>query len=166
MFVIVSFGFYVVWQNVANITEPAPVVAVIPTPKKVIKHVVTLPTSTPVNSTPTPIAYVPTPTPVVTPTKSTGIYKDGTYTGSVADAYYGNVQVQVTISGGRMTSIQFLDYPQDRSTSIRINSRAMPILIQEALSAQSAKVNGVSGASATSPAFVESLTYALNQAKA
>ncbi len=92
-------------------------------------------------------------------------YKNGTYNGSVQNAFYGNVQVQAVISGGKLTSVTFLQYPNDNPTSQYINSQAMPYLQQEALAAQSANVNGVSGASATSPAFIASLTDALNQAK-
>jgi uncharacterized protein with FMN-binding domain len=102
-------------------------------------------------------------TPVV---KKTGQYTDGTYTGSVADAYYGNVQVRVTVSGGRVTNVVFLQSPNDRGTSVSINRRAMPQLAAEAIQAQSANVNGVSGASDTSMAFQQSLADALSQAKA
>jgi uncharacterized protein with FMN-binding domain len=163
MFVMVSFGFYVVWQNVGNssynFTAPTPVVSS-NTTKKSSKPVAIIPT--------TPIVNNPSYNSMMNNggMMQRGIYNDGTYVGDVVDAYYGNVQVQVTISNGRMTNIQFLDYPQDRNTSIRINSRAMPILTQEAITAQNANVNGVSGASTTSPAFIESLTSALNQAKA
>lgn len=92
-------------------------------------------------------------------------YKDGQYTGSVADAYYGNVQVQVTIAGGKLTKVNFLQYPSDRSTSRAINSQAVPYLQQEAIQAQSAQVDTVSGATYTSEAFVQSLGSALSQAK-
>lgn len=91
-------------------------------------------------------------------------YKDGEYSGSVADAYYGNIQVKAIIKNGKITDIQFLDYPQDRRTSISINTSAMPILKSEAIAAQSAKVDIVTGATDTSRAFQESLTSALNQA--
>lgn len=111
-------------------------------------------------STNTPVAAGTAP-----PTaKPQGKYKDGTFTGSVADAFYGNVQVQAVISGGRLTNVNWLQYPNDRQTSIEINSQAMPLLTQEAISVQSARVDGVSGASATSAAFIESLGSALNQA--
>ncbi len=93
-----------------------------------------------------------------------GAYKDGQYTGSIADAFYGNVQVKVTISGGKITDVQFLDYPHDRGTSIEINSQAMPYLKQEAIAAQSASVDIVSGATQTSGAFQISLASALAQA--
>lgn len=95
-----------------------------------------------------------------------GQYKDGSYTGSVADAFYGNVQVRVTVAGGKITDVTFLQHPSDRQTSQIINSQAMPMLSQEAIQAQSAQVDGVSGASATSQAFVQSLDSALQQAKA
>jgi uncharacterized protein with FMN-binding domain len=70
----------------------------------------------------------------------------------------------VTISGGRISDVQFLQYPNDRRTSQMINSQAMPILKQEAIQAQSAQVSGVSGATATSGAFIQSLGNALQQA--
>lgn len=122
--------------------------------------------------TPAPIAK-PTPVspkPVVVPTppvaiKPKGQYVDGTYTGSLEDAYYGMVQVQAVIQGGRLTSVSFLQYPNDRRTSQYINDAAMPQLISEAIQAQSANVSGVSGASETSPAFIRSLSAALAQAK-
>lgn len=98
-----------------------------------------------------------------TPMAAAG-YKDGTYTGSVANAFYGNVQVQVTVQGGRITDVSFLQYPNDNGTSRMINSQATPYLKQEAISAQSANVNVVTGATDTSMAFVQSLTAALSHA--
>ncbi len=92
-------------------------------------------------------------------------YKDGTYTGSVADAIYGNIQVQATIQNGKITDVQFLQHPSDRSTSVAINIYAMPNLRQEAITAQSANVDTVSGATDSSQAFVQSLSSALTQAK-
>lgn len=96
---------------------------------------------------------------------SSAHYKDGTYTGSVADAYYGNIQVQVSVSGGKLIGVQFLQHPNDNPTSSFINSQAMPILRSEALQAQSANVQGVSGASDSSTAFQQSLASALQQAQ-
>lgn len=93
-----------------------------------------------------------------------GKYKDGTYTGDSVDAYYGNVQVQVTVSGGRIKDVSFLSYPNDRGDSIQINTYAMPRLSRQAIAAQSASVSGVSGATDTSDAFRRSLSSALSQA--
>lgn len=100
-----------------------------------------------------------------TNTQSKGIYRDGTYAGSVEDAFYGNLQVQAEISGGRIVSVIPLQYPSDNRTSEGINSQALQILEQEAIQAQSAQVDIVSGASDSSPAFIRSLSHALSQAK-
>jgi uncharacterized protein with FMN-binding domain len=123
------------------------------------------PTTTPNNTNAKPTTK-PSPIPTPTPTPAnTGKYRNGTYTGDVVDAYYGNVQVKVTISGGKISDVQFLDHPQGRQTSVRINERAMPYLISEAIVAQSANVDTVSGASFTSAAYRESLSSALVKAK-
>jgi uncharacterized protein with FMN-binding domain len=92
-------------------------------------------------------------------------YKDGVYTGDVTDAYYGNVQVQTTVAGGKIADVKFLDYPSDRQTSQEINSQAMPYLKQEAIAVQSANVDIVSGATQTSLAFRKSLQSALAKAQ-
>ena len=91
-------------------------------------------------------------------------YKDGQYTGSVTDAFYGNIQVRVTIQGGKIAGVDFLQYPNDRPESVNINQQAMPFLQQEAIKAQSAHVDSVSGATDTSQAFTESLSAALSKA--
>jgi uncharacterized protein with FMN-binding domain len=96
---------------------------------------------------------------------SSPIYKDGSFTGTSADAVYGYIQVRATISGGKLIDVTFLDYPQDRRDSIEINQQAMPMLKQQAISVQSAQVDGVSGATDTSHAFVQSLNDALTQAR-
>jgi uncharacterized protein with FMN-binding domain len=96
---------------------------------------------------------------------TTGQHKDGTYTGSEADAYYGTVQVSVTVSGGKITNVKFLKYPDTHSTSVMINQQAMPYLQQEAIQVQNPnRVQIISGATFTSQAFIQSLTSALSQA--
>lgn len=126
-------------------------------------------TSTTVPATSTPVDPQATQAPqtsqmMMTPMPMSLGYKDGTYTGDVADAFYGNVQVQVAISGGKITDVTFLQYPNDRSTSQMINSQAMPLLQQETIQAQSAQIDGVSGATETTRAFIESLGVALQKA--
>jgi uncharacterized protein with FMN-binding domain len=102
-----------------------------------------------------------------TKTKTTnGLYADGTYTGAATDAYYGTVQVKAVIQNGKLATVQFLQSPNGRSTSLAINSRAMPALTSEAIQVQSANVNVVSGATFTSQAFQQSLQSALVQAQA
>ncbi|HZO75035.1 MAG TPA: FMN-binding protein [Ktedonobacteraceae bacterium] len=98
-------------------------------------------------------------------TGTTGaLYKDGSYTGSVADAQWGVVQVQATIKGGKITDVQWLQYPNDRSRSVYINSYADPQLTSEAIQAQNANVDTVTGATDSSDAFMQSLSDALSQA--
>jgi uncharacterized protein with FMN-binding domain len=92
-------------------------------------------------------------------------YKDGSFTGQVYDAYYGNVQIRATITGGQIVSVDVLQFPKDRRTSRYINSQALPILQDEAITAQDIQVDMVSGATLTSEAFVRSLKSALKLAK-
>lgn len=103
-------------------------------------------------------------TPNATGASGSGKYKDGSYTGSVDDAVWGNVQVQVVIQNGSIASVQFLQHPHDRNRSIEINNYADPVLCQEAIQAQSANVDIVTGATDTSEAFIQSLVDALAQA--
>lgn len=98
-------------------------------------------------------------------TNTVGKYKDGTYAGSVEDVFYGNVEVRTTVTNGNISSISFLQYPDDRDNSVKINERAMPILKSEAIKAQSADVDIVTGATQTSKGFIKSLTFAFAQAK-
>ncbi len=106
----------------------------------------------------------PAPTPTPQPPIASS-YKDGTYTGPSVNAFWGEVQVQVIISSGRIKSVRFLSYPSDRRTSVTINSFAVPYLQSEAIQAQSANVDVISGATLTSEAFMISLQSALDNAR-
>jgi uncharacterized protein with FMN-binding domain len=91
---------------------------------------------------------------------------DGTYVGGASQNRWGVVQVQAVYAGGQLTDVQILSYPNDRNTSIRINQYALPILISDSVSAQSADINGVGGATYTSRSYVQSLQSAIDAAKA
>ena len=93
-----------------------------------------------------------------------GPWKDGTYTGSVNTNQYGSVQVDAVVVAGKISSIDFLQMPSDRAHSAELSSYAEPQLLQEAISAQNANVNIVSGATLTSESFQQSLQSALNLA--
>lgn len=97
--------------------------------------------------------------------QSNGQYKDGVYTGSADNAYYGTIQIKATIQNGKISDVVFLQYPHDQEESIQVNQAAMPTLKQEAIQSQNADVDIVSGATQTSQAFKESLASALTQAK-
>jgi uncharacterized protein with FMN-binding domain len=91
---------------------------------------------------------------------------DGTYDGRREYAYYGYVKVQAVIKDGKLTDVRMWEYPNDNGRSHYINSIALPYLIQEAVDAQSWKVDLISGATFTSAAFEKSLQAALSRAGA
>lgn len=77
---------------------------------------------------------------------------------------YGNVQVSATVVGHRLTDVRPLQLTDAGSTSVSISAAAVPVLQQEALSAQSANIDSVSGATYTSEGYKQSLQSALDQA--
>ena len=113
------------------------------------------------------VSTMPATTPDLTsiPPVAVGL-KNGTFTGTTANKIYGPVQVRAVIEGGRLVDVLFIQYPNDRKTSTQISNNAMPIMKQEAIAKQSAKVNNVSGATQTVKGFTESLTAALALASA
>ncbi|MCW2792315.1 MAG: hypothetical protein JWO76_1413 [Nocardioides sp.] len=112
------------------------------------------PSSTP-EATPqsTPGAAIPSPTP-------------STVTGAVAQTQWGPVQVELTVDGTSITQVDVLQYPSGNSRDAEINSVALPILIQETLDAQNARIDMVSGATVTSTGYLQSLQSAIDQVSA
>lgn len=86
-----------------------------------------------------------------------------TATGVDAPNQYGDVQVRVSVSGTRITGITNVALPSSDGRSQEISAAAGPELAQQALSAQSAQIDGVSGASYTSDSYRTSLQSALDQ---
>jgi uncharacterized protein with FMN-binding domain len=76
---------------------------------------------------------------------------------------YGILAVKVTVSGTRITDVSVPSLQVAEPTSQLICEQAIPILRSEALSAQSARIDGVSGASYTSEAYALSLQAALGE---
>lgn len=91
---------------------------------------------------------------------------DGTFTGSPTSTRYGPVQVQITVTGGKIVDVQAVEYPTDNSRDRQINERAIPQLVSETLNAQSADIHFVSGATYTSQGYLDSLQSAIDQANA
>ncbi|MGC0333146.1 uncharacterized protein with FMN-binding domain [Streptomyces sp. SAI-170] len=87
----------------------------------------------------------------------------GTVTGAVAATQYGPVQVRITLAGGRITRAEAVQAPSG-GRSTEINGSAVPQLNQEAVAAQSARIDAVSGATYTSEGYRKSLQSALDQA--
>ncbi len=87
-----------------------------------------------------------------------------TVTGSVASTRWGPVQVSITVTDGKITAVDVPQYPTGNGKDRQINASALPILTKETLSAQSADIDMVSGATVTSEGYVQSLQSALDQA--
>ncbi|WP_138759851.1 FMN-binding protein [Modestobacter altitudinis] len=87
-----------------------------------------------------------------------------TFTGDSASTRWGPVQVEITVAGGTITDVSVVDYPSGNGKDQQINARALPVLVQETLDAQSADIDMVSGATVTSDGYLESLQSALDQA--
>jgi len=137
-------------------TSPAPTPTSTPSPT----HTQTpTPTPTPTHTqTPTP---TPTPTKTATPTptvKSTS----GIFTGPVVNVNYGNVQVEITVSNGKITDARALQAPSGRND--RYTNYALPLLKQQTLAAQSTNIQGASGASYTTYGWRKSLQGAMAKA--
>jgi uncharacterized protein with FMN-binding domain len=93
-------------------------------------------------------------------TSTTGT--DTVVTGPAVETRRGPVQVQVRVANGRLADVVTLALPDSNFRDERINAYAVPILRQEALDAQSAKIDSVSGATVTSDGYVASLQAALD----
>ena len=89
--------------------------------------------------------------------------RTGDFTGDVIDTRYGPVQVSVTLAGGRLTAVHVLQAPSESGRDQEIAARAVPRLTQEALGAQNAQIDAVSGASYTSQGYIQSLQSALDK---
>lgn len=116
-------------------------------------------------ATPAP-ATTPAPAATQAPTAAAGATRlaNGTDVGPVVQTQFGPVQVQVTISGGKIAEVAALQLPSDRQRSAYISSVVGPMLRSEALTAQSAQIDLISGATYTSDAYAQSLQAALDQA--
>lgn len=95
---------------------------------------------------------------------STTTLADGTYTGAAASTRFGAVQVAITVEGGHITAVDVPRYPASNSRDRQINERALPVLTSETISAQSAQIDMVSGATYTSRGYLQSLQSAIDEA--
>jgi uncharacterized protein with FMN-binding domain len=118
-------------------------------------------TTTPASATPTTTTKTtaPAPPPSTTQAPAPPSKPSGTFTGQPVDTNYGPVQVQITVSNGKITQAQ-----GDDTGGSAIGQNAIPQLDQEAVQAQSANIQGVSGATYTSQGYVQSLQQAIDAA--
>jgi uncharacterized protein with FMN-binding domain len=113
-------------------------------------------------SDPTSAASVPTGSTSTAASSSTSGTK--TVTGDSVDTRWGPVQVQVTVTNGKVTKANAVVYPMENPRDQQINAYAIPALNQEAVSAGSAKIDMISGATVTSTGYLGSLQSALDKA--
>jgi uncharacterized protein with FMN-binding domain len=90
-------------------------------------------------------------------------FKDGSYKGSAAETPYGTVQVSVTISGGKISDVHFIQMPNDQRHSREVTRDSEPLLLQSTLAKQRADVDFVTGATSTVYGYRESLQAALDK---
>ena len=116
-------------------------------------HVVAAPPTTP--STTGPSSGTPGPTATAQSARS--------WTGAVVSTPYGDVQVVAVTEGGRITDVRAVRLTDANQRSRNISAAAAPVLRQEALQLQSARIDTVSGATYTSEGYQQSLQAALDQ---
>jgi uncharacterized protein with FMN-binding domain len=87
-----------------------------------------------------------------------------TATGDAIATRYGNVQVRVTVRGGKITKVEALQLTGNDPKSAEISAQAEPLLRQSALTKQSAAIDAVSGATISSAGYEASLQSALDKA--
>jgi uncharacterized protein with FMN-binding domain len=136
------------------------------------KHAAVVPTTTPKaapRTTPpsrtTPLSRTPSAprTASAAPTTTAPVTTQRTVVGAAYDVSYGTVQLQVKFRGHQIVDITALSMPEG-GRSGDISARAEPQLRREALTAQSANINAVSGASYTSAGYARSLQSAIDKA--
>jgi uncharacterized protein with FMN-binding domain len=105
-----------------------------------------------------------TPIPTTSTSSSTSVTR--VITGLIYKAdKYGDVQIQITLTSGAVTSVKVLKIPDADSRSSSISQMAVPILTFQTIEAKnSSNIQGASGASYTSAAWIQSLQSALSQA--
>ena len=91
---------------------------------------------------------------------TSGTYKDGEYLGK-ASAYNGNVEVKVTISGGKMTAIDIVKTKDDEDYFFDAQKKVIPEILEK----QSTDVDAVAGATTSSEGIAHAVEKALEQAK-
>ncbi|MFF7644612.1 FMN-binding protein [Streptomyces canus] len=119
------------------------------------------------HASPTAALAVPTPSSSSSASSGTGqtaTTGTKTVTGDTIQTRWGPVQVRITIKDGKLTEATAVTYPTDNPRDQEINSYALPRLRSEALQAQSADIDTVSGATYTSDGYRQSLQSALDSA--
>ncbi len=165
---IAGFAGYVVYRTIGGHAIDMPAASSSDTQTSASKETINIPPTASGNKNPGTSGHQntgSTSTGGATPPPVASQYKDGTYTGSFEDAFYGNLQVEAIVASGKLADVKFLKYPDSAGNTLEISYRVMPILASEAVKIQDAKVDIISGATQTSEAFQKSLGSALALAR-
>ena len=95
--------------------------------------------------------------------RPSGASRGATFTGDVSNTQWGPVQVRITVQDGKITAAEAVQYPRASARDAQINGRALPLLNEGAVQAQSAAVDTVSGATVTSDGYLASLQSAIDR---
>lgn len=145
-----------------SLAEPAPAPSTPPATTGTSQPVTSgTPSSSPGPGARKTVSASPKPSPT---TSVTATAAARTITGTVVNTQYGPMQVQVTLTGTKITMVTVLQRTDDGTESDQIDATALPKLTSETLAAQSARIDAVSGASYTSSGYIQSLQSALDQA--
>ena len=144
--VVLLFGYYTSTNNTSAATEPTS-------------------TSSPASTSPSPSTLSASPSSSSpSASSSSSAAAATTYDGSVASTRWGPVQVQISVTAGKIIQVTVLQQPSGNPKDAAINDYALPVLVQDTLSAQSADIDMVSGATVTSDGYRQSLQAALDEA--
>ena len=145
--------------------RPAPTAAPAPTTRPTPTTAAPASTSTQPTTPPTGPDPTTTTTAASTTTTAPGTttVDSPVFTASHGNETFGPVQVRLTFQGHRIVDAVALQTPNHAAKSRQINARAAPILRQEVLDAQSAQIDTVSGATATSEAYAQCVQAILDQ---
>lgn len=120
-------------------------------------------TSTAASASPAPSASAAATTPAAAPS-ATAAGKSGTFVGATESTQFGNVQVEIIVTSGKITDVKALKLTDQGGRSVQISNYAAPILRSEVLKSQSTHVNSVSGATYTTDGYLSSVQSAIDKA--
>jgi uncharacterized protein with FMN-binding domain len=94
-----------------------------------------------------------------------GSAKPQTFKGPTEETQHGPVQVSIVVKHRKIVNVKVAISPNNDGRSPFLQERAIPILKQEVLTAQSARIDEVSGATEFSDAYIQSLQSAIKKAR-
>ena len=101
----------------------------------------------------------------VQPTMQATTLKDGTFSGDVDTNQFGNVEVSITVSGGKISSVNLIQIPDEDPRSKQISEFATQQLVEATITNQTSDLDTISGATYTSLGYINSLKSAIDKSR-